>query len=529
MPRTPPTIAAPLPRDPRVLLMAKMLNVSRADAYTAVADVWAMLAADAEGDIVKDWTLEMLDAVVEMEMAGCGTAMLKAGLVGIVDDGLVLPAELRHQQRDQRGGAAAAVDEDQGDRLERQRKAARIRQRRSRANKALTTPASKDTTVTPTAGDTTAKWTPRRLGTVEGHDVMLLYSKKTQAWFYCLKGASPQEWTASVADPENPSFAEALAGLHATMKREDDKGLGCKGDRFRPSLQALVAEAERYRADRTAAAVDDARRDEANRAAAEAAAEDQGDIDHEPAERDRHGHVTPEQRDGVTVTVSSRPESVTCPPNSRDGGDLGNAECHAPVTATAPSSSSSSLSVFVSDEDKSKSKNTTTTSSVTDAGRDHEDRILDRIIRVSQSRHDEGLRHDEDPVVAAKRTKHRQRLERIAAGLGTTVDAVEFQGRHDPGILLARCKAAGIDPNTGHHVSHGAPHEPAEARDDAEATTEASTSDKPAAGSVDARGDDGSDYDKLSKVDRLRNSCGTLLAARELGADITAKAAGIAS
>jgi hypothetical protein len=27
-----------------------------------------------------------------------------------------------------------------------------------------------------------------------------------------------------------------------------------------------------------------------------------------------------------------------------------------------------------------------------------------------------------------------------------------------------------------------------------------------------------SDYDKLSKVDRLRNSCGTLLAARELAA-----------
>ncbi len=515
MPRTPPTIVAPLPRDPRVMVMAKALKVSRADAYTAVADVWAMLAADAEGDIVKGWTLEMLDAVVEMEMAGCGTAMLQAGLVGVVDDGLVLPAELRNQRRDERGGRAAADREDQGDKVERERKQARVRQRRRRAGKALSKPATNSTSPSPSVADTRAKWTPRRLGTVDGHDVMLLYSTKTQAWFYCLKDASPDEWCASVADPAKPSYAEALVGLHNTMKRKAKNGDG-GGDSFRPSLKAMVDEAERYRTERAAVAVDDARRDEANRAAAEAAAEDREDIDHEPAERDCHADVTPNQRDTVTVTEVSRPESVTCPSNSNGGGDLGNGECHAPVTVTAPSSSSSSVSL--GNEDK---ENTTTTNGVTSAERDHEDRILDRLAPRAES---EQTRQE-----TRQQTQERLWLERIAQALGTTPEAVKSQRQRMPDILLARLKIKGIDPKTGEPVAAEGSHEPVDARGDTVLTTEPTPSDEPATGSVGARVHE-LDYDKLSKVDRLRNSCGTLLAARELGADITAKALpGVAS
>jgi hypothetical protein len=537
------------------MLMAKALKVSRADAYTAVADVWAMLAADAEGDIVKGWTLEMLDAVVEMEMAGCGTAMLQAGLVGVVDDGIVLPAELRRRQSECRGGQAAAAAEDHEDRKERERKEARIRKRRSRAKKALTTPASKDTSVTP-AEDKGMKQKPVRLGTVDNFPVMLLWSRAGVP-FYKIIGASPKEWTGTVTDQERPSYADALVSLHAAMKREDQKGLGGNGDNFRPSLNAVVAEAERYRTERAAAAVDDARRDEANRAAAEAAAEDREDIDHEPAERDCHAHVTPNQRDAVTVTDASRPESVTCPPNSHDGTNLEHAECHAHVTVTALSSSSFS-SVSASSGQSSK-ETTTTTNGVTPAERDHEDRILDRLVPRK------------DPVTVEREQKRQELAERFAAALKVSAESVIHQWRTKPDTLLARLLRAGIDPNTGLALAAEASHKPIDARDAASATTEPTTSDKPAAGSVDTQGDDerkhgnrppvvfacsadslrhglqqhgvplpraktlpaedvvlASDYDKLSKVDRLRNSCGTLLAARELGADVTAKAAGVA-
>ena len=161
MPRTPPTVVAPLPRDPRVMVMAKTMNVSRADAYTAVADVWAMLAADAEGDIVKGWTLAMLDAVVEMEMAGCGTAMLQAGLVGIVDDGLVLPAELRNQQRDERGGRAAAADQGEDKRTRRRKEQNRQASRRYRKTNRATGSKAKP--------PSDKAW--RSLGRAAGHEV----------------------------------------------------------------------------------------------------------------------------------------------------------------------------------------------------------------------------------------------------------------------------------------------------------------------------------------------------------------------
>jgi hypothetical protein len=466
MPKTPPTIVAPLPNDRRVVTLAKTVGISKREAFAAAAEAWAWMSVQAVDDIVPQTEPDTLDSVVDI--AGFGQAMLQASLVGVVNDGLVLPAELRCRQSERRGGRAAADAEDQDDKVERERKQARVRQRRRRAGKTLAKPA---TSPSPTVADTRPKWTPRRLGEIDGHAVMLLYSPKTEAWFYCLKNAEPEEWYASVADPENPSFAEALAGFHAAMKRKAGKGLG--DDAFRPSLKAVVTAAERYRAERGAAAAEDARRDEANRRLAEASAEDQGDIDHEPVERDCHAPVTVGERDTVTVTEVSRLESVTCPPNSSVEADLGNGECHARVTVTAPSSSSS-LSVSGSHEDKSK-ENTTTTSSVTPAESDHEDRILELITpRV-------------DPEQAKRTEQHRRWLERIAHALSTTTDAVESQRRNMPDVLAGRLKAAGIDPRTGLAVE--AHHEPADARDDTSVTTEPIAGDEPAAGSVDARDD----------------------------------------
>jgi hypothetical protein len=484
MPRTPPTIVAPLPNDPRVFALAKASGLTSRESFACAAEAWAWISVMAVDDIVVNTAPDSLDAVVDVP--GFGQAMLKVGLVGTVDGGLVLPAELRRRQSERRGGAAAAGAEDSEERKEQERKANRIRKRRSRANKALTKPATKDTSAAPSV-DTGMKRTPRRLGFVDVFPVMLLFSRQGVP-FYKLAGSSPKEWTGTVTDPENPSYADALVALHAAMKREGGKGLG-GSDSFRPSLKAMVDEAERYRTARAANAADDARRDEANRAAAEAAAEDREDIDHEPAERDCHAHVTPSQRDTVTVTEVSRPESVTCPPNSNGGGDLGNGECHAPVTVTAPSSSSS-LSVSGFHEDKSK-ENTTTTSSVTPAERDNEDRILERLVpRV-------------EPEQARQQSDEQRWLERIAQALGTTPEAVKSQRQRMPDILLARLKAAGIDPKTCEPVTAEGSHKPVGARGDTVAIAEPMPSDKPAAGSVDAQGDDARLEDE--DVDRPRH------------------------
>jgi hypothetical protein len=470
MPKTPPTIVAPLPHDPRVMTLAKSVSLTRREAFAAAAEAWAWMSVMAVDDIVPQTAPDSLDSVVDIE--GFGQAMFQAGLVGVVNDGLVLPAELRRRERDQRGNRKTAAAEDQDDKVERERKQARARQRRRRRDMALEKTNAKTTSPSPTGTDTGPKWKPRRLGTVDGHDVMLLYSPKTEAWFYCLKDASPKEWTASVADPQNPSFAQALAGLHGTMRRETGKGF-CTGDTFRPSLQAMVTAAERYRQEREETAAAAARRDEGNKALVEASVEDQDDIDHGLAERDCHAPVTLKGRDTVTVTLLSRSNSVTCPPNSSGDGDLENVTCHAPVTEPAPSSSSSS--VFLGNDEE---KNTTTTSSVTPRKRDHEDGILDRLAPRT------------DPEQVKQQDRHRLWLERVAAALGTTANAVEYQRRNAIGVLLARMKAAGIDPTTGFPFNAEASSAPAQARDDIGVTTEPNADDKPAAGSVEAPGDD---------------------------------------
>jgi hypothetical protein len=488
MPKTPPTIVAPEPDDHRVMALAKTVSLTRREAFAAAAEVWAWMARRAVDNIVPQTALDSADFVVDIK--GFGQAMLQAGLVGVVNDGLVLPAELRRRERDQRGNRKTAAAEDQDDKVERERKQARARQRRRRRDMALEKTNAKTTSPSPTAV-TTVKWTPRRLGTVDGHDVMLLYSTKTAAWFYCLKDASPKEWTASLADQQNPSFAEALAGLHGTMKRETGKGF-CSGDTFRPSLQAMVTAAERYRQEREETAAAAARRDEGNKALAEASVEDQDDIDHGLAERDCHAPVTLEGRDTVTVTLLSRSNSVTCPPNSSGDGDLENVTCHAPVTEPAPSSSSSS--VFLGNHEK---KNTTTTSSVTPHERDHEDGILDRMLGAGQAP------RDEDPATAERRRKRQQMVERFAAALGATAEAIDVQWRAKPHVLRARLESAGIDTTTGFPFNAEASSAPAAALDDIGVTTEPFADDKPAAGIVEAPGDDIGFQETSEALDRL--------------------------
>jgi hypothetical protein len=515
MARTPPTIVAPLPTDPRVMALAKATGLSRREAFAAAAESWAWMLVMAVDDIVANTAPDSLDGLVDV--AGFGSAMLQEGLVGTVDGGLVLPAELRHRQHDKRGGRTGAAAEGQDEKAERDRLRARIRQRRLRAGKAMTKPAAKDSAQPPDVGNASQKVNaPRKLGEVEGYPVLLLFSRQGVP-FYKLAGASPKEWTGTVTDPENPSYADALAALHAAMKREDGKGF-CDGNAFRPSMQNMVTAAERYRDARNSSSAAAARREQANNALLEASAEDRDDAGEGSVERDCHASVTVTERDTVTVTLVSRQNSVTCPPNSNADNDLQSVTCHAPVTLGALSSSSSS--VFLGNDEI---KTTTTTRNVTPVERDAEDRILERFCPVD----DTVARPAEDAGTAKMRRKRNQLLERFAAALGTQADAIDWQWRHEPLVLRARLEAAGIDLATVFPVNAEASGKPADARATIDMTTEAVTQDNPSTGSLEPGGHDERyrhherDHATLSKFNRIQQSRDTLRSAAALGAAAT--------
>jgi hypothetical protein len=514
MPTTPPTIVAPLPHDPRVMLLAQATGLTRREAFGAAAEAWAWLAVMATDDAIVKATPDALTALVDV--AGFGSAMITAGLVGVVDDGLVLPAELRRLERDQRsvrgGKASADGADDLDDQTRRRRAGDRSRQRRHRATKRnmRTIP---EPSPPPASAPPAEDRMPRRLGTVEGFPVMLLFSRAGVP-FYKLCGSTPTEWTGTVTDPARPSLADAYASILNAMKRGRDTGRAT-GANMSPTMDAVVSAAAIYRDNRRAAAEGEVRRVVANAAFAEASADDQGDTFESVTERDCHAPVTPVVCDTVTVTVVSRPESMTCPPNASDDRDFGSVTCHAPVTEPAPSSSSS-LSVS-GDEEK---KTTTTTSSVTPADRDHEDEILDRMLAVPGRRGGSVPTDLEgDPRRRAEQERRQQRDARIAEALGIDVATVRIR---NPIYLEDQCRQAGIDFRTGYPVNADAPDEPSDARSDIDMTTEPSTGDKPATGVVAAREPDEPDerdYNSRSKVERLQMACTTLRAATAIGAE----------
>lgn len=452
MPATPPTIIAPTPTDPRVLALAGDIGMTRREAFAAACEAWSWMTLQTTDDTVVKATVTALDTIAEVP--GFGTAMVAAGLVGVVDGGLVLPAELRHgprvaaEPRSRTAGEGGTSDAD-----DRRRAADRERQRRYRRRVKVLKPAAA-TGQSQRDGDS-VKRVPRRLGDVAGYAVMLLFSRSGVP-FYKLAGASPKEWTGTVTDPENPTLADAFVALHAQMKR----GHGwTDGADMRPTVEQVVAAAERYRANRESVAADDDRRDEANRALAEAVADDDDDAGVTPVTRDCHAPVTPVTRDTVTVTLVSRSEGVTPPPNVSTGQDLGRVTCHAPVTRDTPSSSSSSFSVS-SMEDISGEK-TTTTSSVTDAerdadrGRDREVDILDRLLVNANPT--SANRSRVDPEGEVKRQRIAEVYARIADALGDDVEMVKIR---NPNYLALQCRDAGIDPNTGLPVAAEGSHEP---------------------------------------------------------------------
>lgn len=458
MPRTIPTTRAPYPKDHRVVHLGQLLNVSRSQALGAVVIAWAWLEDEEEGGVVPG-SPNLLDSVVEIP--GAGQALVDAGLVGVSPDGIVLPKGL-HRDSGRAKGATESPDE-------RRRRKDRERKAKSRRDKKLTKPSAKQGSPL-TEEQSGPTWAPRSLGHVNGHNVMLLYSRKSKAWFYVLKRAEPKEWTASVADPESPSFAEALQGLYCSMKRECPPGSRAAGD-MRPTLEQVVSAAEQYRAERAAAAMDDARRDEANRAAAEAAAEDRGDV----LERDMSApcpHVTADTAE--CPQSCPQPGHVQVVASTNNGQELEAESCpherHTSGHNRAPSSSSSSP--FASSEEEKSKEETTTTSVVTPPKRDHEDQILDDWLGSGQDgRREERPPVAEDPETAQKRRRQQERFERIAEALETTVEAVAWQAKNTPAILATRCKAARIDLQ-GFPFSAGASRKPTDENEDTTTTTD---------------------------------------------------------
>jgi hypothetical protein len=499
MPRTFTTTVAPSPTDARVLHLEQLLSVSRSQAVGVVVMSWAwMLAEESEGVVPLPVTI--LDKVVDIE--GAGQALVDAGLVGVEPGGLILPLGVR-QAADRATRKGESKDE-------RKRRMGNDRQKKCRKRIKLTSPsqASRSKTSPPTTEAPAASRKPARLGTVEGRPIMLLF-RRDGVPFYKLQAASPKDFTGTVTDPDNPSLADAFVALMSTMRREKDKGFH-SGDTFRPTMEQMVAAARLERERREAAVADAARREQANQALAEASAEDQDDHDQGGSERDAVTPMSRSERDTVTshapVTLEGSEEVAGSPCDDRELDAISEgSKCHAPCHNAAPSSSSSSS------WNEFRKENTTTTSSVSPAERDEDDILAGFIPETFV----------ESPPTPA-RVKQLERFGRFADALNTTVDAVEYQFRREPETLVARLKAAGIDPRTGLPFNADGAGKPATARCDSVTTSEPTAGDKPATGIVGAPGEDNRQpaaHEDLSKVDRLERSSTTLLAARELGAE----------
>lgn len=480
MPITPRTIVAPVPDDPRVIALAKSLGLSRREAFGAAAEAWAWLPRQANDGIVVQAAPDSLDGLVDV--AGFGAAMVDAGLVGVVDDGLVLPAELRRLERPARGRRGVV---DEAGKVERKKEGDAERQKTKYWRDKFNKPASKPSP--PPAADDSARWKPRRLGTVEGCDVMLLYSKTT-GYFYCMKGATPKEWCASVADQNSPSFGEALVGIHSTMKRGDRKGLVADVE-MRPTPAQVVAAAERYRAERDAVVVDAARRDEANDAFMKASIDDQDDTAERETSRQPHALAREDAKPHADLTLTAEPVPVASPYDDNGLGAIQpHAKPHADLTQPAPSSSSLLMSSSGIEEKES----TTTTSSLTrpaERQRDREDDILDRLLVVPKQSHAAATPSDsEDPAAREKRQRRQELAERFAVALGQPIGTIQVWWKDNPHYLRHELKTAGIDPNNGLPINADAPSKPPQARPGIDATTEPTRRDKPATGSVGAGG-----------------------------------------
>ena len=400
--RTPPTMVAPLPRDPRVMEVAKALTISRREAIGAALEAWAWMMTMQHDGVVPDAVPDSIDGVVDIP--GFGQAMLQARLVGVVNDGLVLPAELRQQQRDHGGGPAVAADGVQGDdaKTERRREQNRVSARRYRRKTTVTGSKAK-----PSIG---ADW--RSLGRVAGHEVRAYVGQ--YGCYAILIGATVDGTSFKLTTGDKAwsldtvRLTDALPGLVKKWKensvRRGFPAPGTPQPTLVPSLDALRDDADRLTMLE-------------NLTAQEARHADGADAS------SRHADAS-----AASAGPSSAPGAAAeRKPHEHKGFHAGEPSADRHADALSSMSVSSKSSSSREEEDMG------------EAGRKAP---ADQLGVQGTTGEPPGMKEWEQ-----RRAKHRVMMERWAAGLNTTVAAVEHQYRNDPNFLLTRLKAAGIDRN----------------------------------------------------------------------------------
>lgn len=432
MPKTPPTIVAPLPYDPRVMTLAKSVSLTRREAFAAAAEAWAWMSVMAVEDIVPQTAPDSLDAVVG-DIDGFGQAMLQAGLVGVVNDGLVLPAELRHHKRDERGGPAVApaavANQDQrtSRRKEQNRAASRRYRKRNTATGSKPKPSGEQ------------KW--RSLGRVAGHEVRVFdgphgcYAMVLGAtvWMEPFRKLTTGDKAWSL---ESIRLVDTLPGLLEKWKAVHQKEHG------RLAPQPLVPSYADFR--------DDAERLTmlAKLAAADARHADGADAS------SRHADASAASA-GPSADPDANGERKSCNGMGLDASAT-SADRHADAFSSMSYLSKSSSS--------------------------HEEEDMSREGKAAA----EGIDDDAND----RQQKYTLLLRRFSKALGQDQETIRSWWRHNGDFLRLKLEQAGIDPNTGFPVNAEAHHEPAGVRKDIDTTTDTMTGNKPAAGNVGAHGDD---------------------------------------
>jgi hypothetical protein len=471
--RSPPTITAPLPHDPRVVALAAALGIARREAFAAAAEAWAWMQTMSSDGVFVRAAPDSLDAVVELE--GFGGAMLEARLIGTADGGIVLPSELRQSSPTSRATGSAEDD------AERKRARDRKRQQRYRSRKQLEG-GSKPRPAAAAAESTLPQ--PLTLGSIAGHPVRLLINRKGQP-FYKLINASP-DLTGSVSDGNNPSLREAAISFCEQRKRQLDSASGDRGEHV-PSLKQLVDEARRLKDAERAAA----REHDANTALAEAAADDADDAENghantpegaavTPVTCDMSHPVTPVTRDSVTChTFVTPPVTPPSDANSFVPKGLGAQFCHTFVTPSVTRDTPSSSNCDSQNEIPEK---TTTRNAERDRQRDHEDVLLDRLEGVNPNTY-----RPSSPEEAAKLQNRRRYAERAAELLRWSVELVDRTMQLAPSELKRAITERGFDvktlqPHTGSEDALGTAMPREAAVDNLE-------TEQPANGTLEPRGD----------------------------------------
>jgi hypothetical protein len=438
MPTTPPTIVAPLPHDPRVIMLAQATGLTRREAFGAAAEAWAWLSVMANDGLVKA-APDALTALVDV--AGFGPAMIQAGLAGVVDDGLVLPAELRRLERDQRGGrgAAAGAADGMDGKIIRRREQNRVASRRYR--KTTRTTCSKEKT----SGDANNY---RSLGRVADHEVRVYNGP--HGCYAILLGATVDGGLFKLTTGDKAwsidtvRLVDALPGLLDKWKSKS-RALGHNPPpTLVPSYADFRDAAERVSVVAKLKAAEGARHadgDDASSRHADASASSAGPS----ADPDADGERKSPDDKGLDASSAS-------------------ADRHADAFSSMSVSSTSSS---------------------------HEEEDVREEGRQAAADHDRDQGDAAEPEGMAEWTERKQRkrmmARKFAAALNEDFDIVMRLWDLNSTILRSRLEAAGIDPNTGDRINADAPDEPRAARSDIDMTTESTAGDKPATGFVVAR------------------------------------------